>query len=278
MIWKISSCRSSKEARMSGNSDFEMVSERGWQRGLGNLIDNESARWWKTRMWWVQSLIWVGMIGFMLGTILFGAPDFKLEDGVMIYGVFAGMFPAVAVVIIMQGALVGEKKDGTAAWVLSKPASRPAFMLSKLVANSLGVLVTMVVLPGVVAYVLFFIRLKNALDPLAFLAALGILFLNLLFYLTLTLMLGSLFNGRGPVIGIGLAFLFLQQYLVGLLPALRYVLPWTLVVPLNNQTEAIVPALLSGQPIYSYLPILAVAVECILFVLISLWRFNREEL
>jgi ABC-2 type transport system permease protein len=263
---------------MSGNSDFEMVSERGWRRGLGNLIDNESARWWKTRMWWVQSLIWVGMIGFMLGTILFGAPDFKLEDGVMIYGVFAGMFPAVAVVIIMQGALVGEKKDGTAAWVLSKPASRPAFILSKLVANSLGVLATMVVLPGVVAYVLFFIRLKNALDPLAFLAALGILFLNLLFYLTLTLMLGSLFNGRGPVIGIGLAFLFLQQYLVGLLPALRYVLPWTLVVPLNNQTEAIVPALLSGQPIYSFLPILAVAVECILFVLISLWRFNREEL
>jgi hypothetical protein len=26
------------------------------------------------------------------------------------------------------------------------------------------------------------------------------------------------------------------------------------------------------------LPIMAVAVECILFVLISLWRFNREEL
>jgi hypothetical protein len=74
-------------------------------------------------------------------------------------------------------------------------------------------------------------------------------------------MLRAIFNRRSPVIGIGLAFLFLQQYLVGLLPALRYVLPWTLVVPLNNQNEAIVPALLSGQPIYSYLPILAVAVE-----------------
>jgi hypothetical protein len=91
-------------------------------------------------------------------------------------------------------------------------------------------------------------------------------------------MLGALFNGRGPVIGIGLAFLFLQQYLVGLLPALRFILPWTLVVPLNNQTDAIVPALLSGQPVYSYIPILAVAVECIVFMLIGLWRFNREEL
>ena len=263
---------------MSGNSEFEMVSERGWRRGLGNLIDNASARWWKTRTWWVQSLIWVGLIGFILGSILFGTADFKLQDGVAVYGIFAGMFPAVAVVIIMQGVLVGEKRDGTAAWVLSKPASRTAFILSKLVANGLGVLVTMVLLPGVVAYVLFFIRLKGALDPLAFLDALGVLFLNLLFYLTLTLMLGALFDGRGAVIGIGLAFLFLQQYLVGLLPALRFVLPWTLVVPLNNQTDAIVPALLSGQPIYSYIPILAVAVECIVFVLVALWRFNQEEL
>ncbi len=63
----------------------------------------------------------------------------------MIYAVFAGMFPAVAVVIIMQGVLVGEKRDGTAAWVMSKPISRPAFILSKVLANSLGVLATMVV-------------------------------------------------------------------------------------------------------------------------------------
>jgi ABC-2 type transport system permease protein len=262
---------------MAGNSDLVLVSEHGWRRGFNNLLDNELGRWWKTRMWWVQSLIWTGLIGFMLATMLFGAPDFNFQDGLMIYAVFAGIFPAVAVVIIMQGVLVGEKKDGTAAWVLSKPATRPAFILSKMIANSLGILVTMVALPGVVAYVLFFIRTKAGLDPFSFLAAMGILFLNHFFYLTLTLMLGSLFSNRGPVIGITLAFLFMQQYLVGLLPVLRYVLPWTLVVPLNNETEAVVPALLSGQPIYSYIPILAVAAWCVLFILISLGRFNREE-
>jgi ABC-2 type transport system permease protein len=262
---------------MSGNSDFELVSERGWRRGFDNLLNNEFSRWWKTRMWWVQCLVWAGMIGFMLGAVMFGSPDFNLTDGLMLYTVFAGMFPAVAVVIIMQGVLVGEKKDGTAAWVLSKPAARPAFILSKLLANSLGVLGTMVVLPGLVAYVLFFIRMQIPLDPLRFLAGLGVIFLNQLFYLTLTLMLGSLFNNRGSVIGIGLAFLFLQQYLVGLLPVLRYVIPWTLVVPLNNETNAIVPALLSGQPVYSYIPLVAVVVECLLFTLVAVWRFNREE-
>jgi ABC-2 type transport system permease protein len=262
---------------MSGNSDFEMVNERGWSRGFNNLLDNELSRWWKTRLWWVQSLIWGGMIGFMLGAVMFGTPDFKLEDGVMLYAIFAGLFPAVAVVIIMQGALVGEKKDGTAAWVMSKPAARPAFILSKMVANILGVLVTMVVIPGLVAYVIFFIRMQTPLDPVRFLAAMGVIFLHQLFYLTLTLMLGALFNNRGPVIGIALAFLFMQQYLVGLLPVLRYLMPWTLVVPLNNETNAIVPSLLSGQPIYSSIPLFAVAVECVLFVLVAVLRFNREE-
>ena len=262
---------------MSGNRDFEMVSERGWRRGFNNLLNNELSRWWKTRMWWMQCLIWVGMIGFMLGAVMFGSPDFNLTDSVMFYTIFGGMFPAIAVIIIMQGVLVGEKKDGTAAWVMSKPAARPAFILSKLLANSLGVLGTMVVLPGVVAYVLFFIRMQIPLDPLRFLAALGVIFLNQLFYLTLTLLMGSLFNGRGPVIGIALAFLFLQQYLIGLLPGLRYLIPWTLVIPLNNEANAIVPSLLSGQPIFSYIPLIAVAVECILFVLVALWRFNREE-
>jgi ABC-2 type transport system permease protein len=209
--------------------------------------------------------------------VLFGTPDLNVEDGLMLYAVFAGLFPVVGVVIIMQDSLVGEKNEGTAAWVLSKPATRPAFILSKLAANSLGVLVTMVVLPGAVAYLLFSIAAKATPVPLSFLAAMGIIFLNHLFYLTLTLMLGAFFNGRGPVIGIALAFLFCQQYLIGFLPVLRYVLPWTLVVPLNNSSEVIVLSLLLGQPIYSSIPLLAVTMECILFVLICLWRFNREE-
>jgi ABC-2 type transport system permease protein len=263
---------------MSGNSAFELVDERGWRRGLGNLLANEFARWWKTRMWWTECLIWGGVIGFLLGAVIFGSPDFQFKDGVMLYAVFAGLFPAVAVVIIMQGALVGEKKDGTAAWVMSKPASRPAFILAKLAANGLGVLVTMVLLPGVVAYILFYIATKAPLDPAAFLAALGVIFLGHLFFLTLSLMLGAFFEGRGPVIGIGLGLLFLQQYLLNLLPALSYVLPWALSIPINEQAGAIAPNLLLGQPVQSYLPILLIAAECILFVLVGIWRFNREEL
>jgi ABC-2 type transport system permease protein len=265
---------------MSSNSVFELVSERGWHRGLSNLLDKEFASWWKTRMWWIQCLIWVGLIGFIVGTVLFGSPNAhpRLSDGLELYAIIAGILPSVGVVIIMQDALVGDKRDGTLAWVMSKPAARQSFIISKLIANSLGMLATMVLLPGIVVYLMICISVKAYLNPELFLIACGVIFLSLLFYLTLTLMLGTFFKSRGPVIGISMAILFLQQYMIGLLPILRYVLPWTLFVSLSNpNVGAIVPALLTGQPIYSYIPIVALAIESILFILIALWRFNREE-
>jgi ABC-type transport system involved in multi-copper enzyme maturation permease subunit len=65
----------------------------------------------------------------------------------------------------MQDAVVGEKKDGTAAWVLSKPLTRPAFILSKIIANSVGILLTLVVVPCMVAYTILSIAHKSALNP-----------------------------------------------------------------------------------------------------------------
>jgi ABC-2 type transport system permease protein len=264
---------------MAGNSAFAMDSTHGWRRGLGNLLENGLAAWWKTRMWWVQCLIWLGLMGFMLGAILFGAPDAPPSGEVaVLYSIFAGLFPAVGVIIIMQGAVVGEKRDGTAAWILSKPATRPAFVLAKVVADGLGVLAIMVVLPGCLAYALEAIATQSPWHPLAFLAALGVVYLFDFFFLSLTTMLGAFFSHRGPVIGIALGLLFLQQQLIGLLPFLRYLLPWNLVIPIGQQVDAVVPCLLTGSGNYSYILILAVALESLLFIAIAVWRFNREEL
>jgi ABC-type transport system involved in multi-copper enzyme maturation permease subunit len=263
---------------MANDSELILVNERGWRRGLNNLLDNEFGRWWRTRRWWVQALIWTAVIGFMLGAMVTqGGAD--RETVVMIYGIFASMFPAVAVIITMQSVLIGEKSNGTAAWVLSKPVSRPAFILSKLVANSLTVLVVMVVIPGLVAYLLISIALGGPINPLFFLAGLGVIWLSLLWYLTFTLMLGAFLESRGAVIGISLGLLFIQQYLIGLIPLLKAALPWTLTVPLNNSTDALLPMLLQGQSVASFLPqVLIIGVEIVLFVVLAVWRFNKEEL
>jgi ABC-2 type transport system permease protein len=264
---------------MSGNSAFELVKERGWRRGLGNMLDSEMSHWWKTRRWWVNSLIWSLAVGLVLGGMLFGSPGQtpSSSEVAIVYPIFAGMIPTVFVIIMMQGAVVGEKKDGTAAWVLSKPLSRPAFLLSKVFANGLGVLATAVIPPGIVAYILNAVGSGTPWNPWAFLAALGVLFLSIFYFLSLTLMLGTLFNQRGPVIGIALGLLLLQQYLVQLLPSLGYVLPWSLLIPLKEPVDAVVPNLLLGTHNYSVIPIVAVTVQIILFLAIAIYRFNKEE-
>jgi ABC-2 type transport system permease protein len=196
----------------------------------------------------------------------------------IVYSLFASMFPAVAVIITMMGVVIGEKSDGTAAWVLSKPVSRPAFILAKLVANSLTVLVVMVVIPGLVAYPLIGLALGSLVNPLRFLAGLGVIWLALLFFLSLTLMLGAFLKSRGAVIGIALALLFAQQYLLGMLPVLKFALPWTLTVPLNNSNTALLPMLLQNQPVAAFLPqVLIIFAESVLFVVLAVWRFNKEE-
>jgi ABC-2 type transport system permease protein len=262
---------------MSGNEAFELVTERGWTRGLSTMLRSGLSRWFGTRMWWTQCLIWAGMIGGFLAVIAFNPQAPPANELFMLFAIFAGLFPAVGVVIIMQDAVVGEKMEGTAAWVLSKPLTRPAFVLSKVIANSLGILLTMIIVPGIVAYIIF--KLQGAyLNPLGFIEAMGIIFISHLYFLSLTLMLGTLFSNRGPVIGIPLAILFLQQNLIGFYPALRYILPWTLVIPIGNNSS-LVYSIMTETPVMndSLITLAVVLAQIILFILIGVWRFNREE-
>jgi len=122
-----------------GNEVFEPVSETGWRRGFGNLWQGEFSSWFKSSRWLKQLLMWVLIVNGMMVIMGFatqgegeGAPDF-----LFMYGIFGSMFVAFGVMIIMQRAIVGEKKDGTAAWLLSKPVTHTAFIVSRLAGNSL---------------------------------------------------------------------------------------------------------------------------------------------
>jgi len=90
-------------------------------------------------------------------------------------------------------------------------------------------------------------------------------------------MLAVLFNNRIVILGISQGLLALSENLT------RYtlvgaLLPWNLTVAGWGTERSPLIELLSGQPIYSFLPNLAVvAAECVLFALIALWRFNQDE-
>ena len=106
--------------------------------------------------------------------------------------------------------------------------------------------------------------------------ALGRLALLLLFYLSLTYMLGTLFHSRGPVIGISMLLVFGNQ-LVGLAPWLGYIMPWNLVMDLGPQQPSLAIALAQGRPLPTVTPIIGTILLTVTFILVALWRFQREE-
>jgi ABC-type transport system involved in multi-copper enzyme maturation permease subunit len=59
---------------------------------------------------------------------------------------------AVGAIILVQDALLGERQRGVAEWLLARPVSRSACVLSKLIAHSFGVLVVLVGLQDAIAY------------------------------------------------------------------------------------------------------------------------------
>lgn len=153
----------------------------------------------------------------------------RVQKAVAVFFGFAAFCAVAGVVITAQGALIEEKQLGTAAWIRSKPVSRSAVILSKLVANAVAVVSPMVALPGAAFYGVSRLLWGNHVPAAGpFVAALGLLALYLLVYLALTLLLGTIFNARGPVAGIALAGLIVGQVVGSLLPAVAVVTPWAL--------------------------------------------------
>jgi ABC-2 type transport system permease protein len=267
----------------NGNSKMILETGTGLSRGFHNLIHGEFKTWFGTRMWWVQILIWTASINLVFLMVALTGPKDAGKEAIMIFCIFLGLAGPIGTSIMMQGEVVGEKRSGTAAWILSKPVSRFSFITSKLVGNSVGLVVTMILAQGLIAYVVTLLRFQLALPLPGFLAGLGVAFLNIFFYLTLTLMLGTLFDHPAPVIGIPMAFLFTQNFLATYLaakaPLLANCLPWTLTMPLNNSNALpVAQALMVGEPVVTYLPVFSTLAFSIIFILIALWRFERQEL
>ena len=265
--------------------------ERGWIDGFGNLFRNENALWWRTRRWLVHVLLWTLLVNGLLAAALFapqeaaasppvqqGAfdPNDPLFLGSILLFVVGGLATGIGAIIIMQGVILDEKKSGTAAWLLSKPVSRAAFVLAKWSANVLASILLLIVLQGALAYVVISARIGNALPVGPFAVGISLLGLNLLFYLSLTLMLSTLFDGRGAVLGIPLGVLFGAQLGYQIAPWLSQIMPWLLIVPPNGN-DALSMLAMRGQPLTSVTPILATAVWIVIFVGVSVWRFKREE-
>lgn len=258
-----------------GKISLKPVAGSGWRGGLSNLLRKELDQWWGTKMWLIQLIIWVFVL-IGVPTIIMvseGPPtEAVLQEVIQTFLEIAAFAVSFGVIATVQGAIVGEKELGTAAWVMSKPASRPAFILAKTIAYMLGFAVTAILVPTVILLVETRLLLGLPFPTQSFLSGVAVATLSPLFYLTLTLMLGTLFANRGPIIGICIAFIMSGMLLNGMFPPqVTMITPWLLAQVASGI------ALQTPLPGYWPVPIVATCVWIMLFAIIALWRFQREE-
>ena len=156
---------------------------------------------------------------------------------------------------------------------MSSPVSHGAFILSKLIANSLAILAIIVVLQSLLFYAQISLREGELLSFGPFVAATALVTLSLAFFLTLTLMLGTIFSSRGPVIGISIA-VFIGQDIAAML--LADYIPWLPNVVPQRLLEFAQLAI-NEQPIPSNTSLIVASSLSVLFILVAIWRFGREE-
>ena len=268
------------------NEELIVNQTRGWRLGLKNLLRRENKKWWGTSRWWVQTLVWAlitnGVLTMLLFLIPFISATFEgvnpeeladLPNGVGIFFSLAGIAMPIGVVILIQGSIITEKELGTAEWVLSKPVSRTAFVVSKLLAFTLGILVTYVLLQSAAAYGLIALSQPKPPALIGFLEGTGLLMLLLFFYIALTLMLEVLFDKRGVVLGISLGAALGGALLVNLFPGLGLITPFSL--------PSFIPMVVQGTVLANiplWLPIASTGLMSLIFVVVAIRKFNQKGL
>ncbi len=254
---------------------------RGWSMGLANMLAKENFAWWRTRRWWIQILVAVLILNGALALNLRDPQHTSIDLQAINFLNTSALFVPILIAILTQDSILSERHSGTTAWVFSKPLQRPAFILSKLIAYGLGFLVTWVLIPNSICYFQLVAAGRAGLSIPGFIGLTGLSFLNLLFYMTLALMLATLFNSRAPVLGIPILIAWLGplQILAGpmerYVPWLKNILPWRLISSFGEPPLAGYLAL--GAHLPTVVPIIATVLWCVLFVGVALWRIRREE-
>jgi ABC-2 type transport system permease protein len=269
---------------MVANTELQRVGLSGWRTGLANLLRKENRAWWASRRWLLQSVVWAVIVNGLLALSLFfmpllvkmtGSPDVDTVDlGLAMLFRVGGVALAMGAIVLVQDSIIGERKAGVTEWLLSKPVSRPAYVLAKLLAHGLGVLVIMVGLQSAIAYGLLSLAMGKPFPLPPYLVGMAGLAVHTLFYLALALMMGVLTANRTTLLGASLAVVLIGWLVtpIGLsVGTFVMLMPFTLV--------HILPAAVQGAPLplSIWLPIGVTAILSVIFVAVALARFERLE-
>jgi ABC-type transport system involved in multi-copper enzyme maturation permease subunit len=271
---------------MDANLELKRIKEWAWMRGFSNLYQKESRAWWTTKRWWINALLWQVLTALCVLLMAFILPALSAASGNMTMveqmggvvkmgtqGFFevAAMAITIGLVVLCQDLVIGEKQSGLTEWLLANPVQRKAYVMAKLCATVLAILLLLVILPGITAYALTSLGAGGPLPLQPYLAGMGIFILHSLFYITLTLMLGVLCGSRSAILGISIGIFLFGLLFAGFLQPLLYVSPWML--------PKFASAIAAGQmgPGLLWPSIIATMLWCVVFTCAAMIKFERTE-
>jgi ABC-2 type transport system permease protein len=179
-------------------------------------------------------------------------------------------FGAFAAIILAMGAVATEKERGTAAFVLSKTASRGAFLGAKIVAIG-AVLGVATVLAVIVGWIYTSILFEP--QPIGGWAGMTVLaWLGLCAWAALTFLGSTATGSTAAAAGVG----FVALLVLSIVSAVPSVAPYT---PGGLAGPAV--ALASGSPVEAgdvLVPVVSTLVLIAIALAASVWSFRRQEL
>ena len=248
--------------------------------GMGNLASREAATWWSTGRWRVQILVWTALLAGLLSAMLWLFPALMagvgeagsadVYDTAIQFPDLAAAVMAAGVVLLSQGLVIDERRNGVLEWLLSKPLARPALVMAKFTGQSAGLLVSVVAVPWVGVSVVLSVA-DGRLWPIGHaLGAAAILALVVLFHLALVLALSAFTSSRVIVLAVPLAAIVASDAVVGMVADAFYVLPWSL--------GAVASVMMAEGVLLSIWPILSAIGWTALALIVASVRLQRAEL
>jgi ABC-2 type transport system permease protein len=268
---------SREESALSAATSTTAFFHMGPLAGFGRMLKKEMSDWYGTRRWlWVGGaatlLIGAMQVAFYIGAQSAAANGDSIPGGfpVQILMQLLGSYLVMAAVLVSMSEIIEEKKSGTAAWIMSKPASHYAFILSKWVAASVNVGVLGVLIPGTVGLALAHVFFGTPVSIADSAPALGILVLYYAMTVAFTIFLGVVTKSQGAVAAIAIGFIVL-------LPALNIV-PGAAAAFLPTSMATVALALVQTGELLSYLPMLSGAIVLVVSLVAAALLFKRQEL
>lgn len=204
--------------------------------GLGQMLRKELLEQWRTRRMLVVAIVFAALgIGSPLlarytpelvkalagDQFQIVVPPPTAADAVSQFLKNLGQAGVLTAILLAMGSVAVEKERGTAALLLTKPVSRGAFLLAKLLAVTVTLLVGLLV-AGIGGYYYTAI-LFESLPPLGWAAMTGLLLLSLVVYAALTFFGSVLARSSLAAAGIGIGALVV----LAILSALPSIGPYT---------------------------------------------------